>query len=143
MDGGVGLYSFSFVSPFHACLSSLHFLLSDVSITVVSPDGTRPKLAPLSVSPSLIGDISNSPASVVIRHLHDLVILLGDLDLKFTLEHLIILHLIQSPRRTNRQNVVAFFLALGLVVLVGDHACFKSINAAGAVTREILQRKSR
>lgn len=143
MNRSVSLNALGFVSPSHSFLCSIDFLLSDVYIALISPDGVGSEFAPLSVSPSLIGDIRHSSSLVVGRNFHDSAVLLVILSFQFALQKLIIFHLVESPRRTNSQNVVSFLLALSLTVVVGSQTSLISINAPSAVSREVLQRNLR
>lgn len=120
MNRSVTFYTLRFVSSLHTLLSSIDFLLSNVRVAVVGPDGVGSELTPLSVSPSLVGDVSYSSSSVVGWNFHDSAVLFVGVGFQFFFEYLIIFHFVKGPGRTDGQNVVAFFLALCLVVIIGD-----------------------
>ncbi len=63
------------VSLLDTLLSLINFLLRDISIAVISPDGVGSQLGALTVRPVTQGDVGNSPSLVVLGDFHGFSIL--------------------------------------------------------------------
>lgn len=131
------------ISSLHTLLGLVDVLLSDVSISVVGPNGVGPQFSALTIAPRSEGNIGNSPALVVLRNFHSSPVSEIGLRLKLELQSLVVLHFIEGPSRTDGQNVLSRLLALLLIVVVGDQAGLVGINRASAVLGEKLKPEGR
>lgn len=136
MDLAIGLNSARQVSHFDSFLGLVHFLLRDVDVAVVGPDGIGSQVAALAVGPVSFGDVGDSSALVVLGHFHSPAVLQIGLGLKFESESLVIFHLVKSPGRTDGQDIVALVRAFVFAVVVSHQADPVGILSTGAVARE-------
>jgi hypothetical protein len=143
MHGGVGVVSAGQVSLLDALLGLIDFLLGDIGIAVVGPDGVGSQLGTFAVRPVTQRNISNSLALVVLGNLHNFSILDVALSFQLQLQSLVFLHFIEGPRGADGENVLSFVLALVLVLVIGKETSLIGINCASAVLGVVFETESR
>lgn len=131
------------VSLLDTLLGLIDFLLGDIGIAVVGPDGVGSQLGTFSVRPVTQRNISNGPALVVVGDLHGFSILEVALSFQLQFQSLVLLHFIESPRGTDGEDVLSLVLALVLVLVVGEEASLVGINCASAVLGVVFETEGR
>jgi len=109
-------------SLFDSLFGSIDLFLSYISVSVISPESIWPKIISITVFPTSVWYIGDSPALIVKRHVHDLSVLFIADSLVLEDSQFLLFKFVEGPLRTDSNNIVLFFSANFLIIIVCDKA---------------------
>ena len=113
-----------------AGLGGVDFLLGDISVAVISPEGVGPEVLLLPVLPFPEGHVGDGSASVVEGHFHRLPVLLCHQSLLFQADQLLLPEVVEGEGRADAHDVVLLLPTGLLAVVVGQQAGLVDLHLA-------------